>query len=424
MKNVDFLIIGGSAAGTTAADIVRSLMPDASITIVSDENHEQYSRVLLPHYTRRRIERGQVFLKKPGWYEQRNIDLAKGVKATKLESDDHIVGCDNGEQYKFKKLLLAIGGDVIKLNVPGADLKNVLYMRTIEDGDQIIECASKAQKAIAVGGGFVSLDFVTSFKANGVEDITILVKDPYYWAGKLDEQSSKTIQNVLVKNGIKIVTEEETQEIISGTQGIASGLVTKKGNNFDADIIGVGIGIRSDLSWLQDSGIKIDKSIVTNEYLQTNLPDVFAAGDCAQFMDVVFGLSHLVGTWANATSQGAVVAKNMVNSFSGGKVGEKSVYETASSYSDTFFEGSYTFIGMTSQDYADEIITRGSVNLGKVSRIFIKNFEGTTRIVGASVINNTPEVPVLTRAVKEKINVKSFKQNLGDVTFELSKIHG
>src|SRR3989338_9899012 len=98
MKSVDYLVIGGSAAGTTAAEVIRGLKPDASITIVTDENHEQYSRVLLPHYTRRKIKREQVFLKKPEWYGEKLIELIKGTRAIKLDSGKHRVQLSNGEE--------------------------------------------------------------------------------------------------------------------------------------------------------------------------------------------------------------------------------------------------------------------------------------------------------------------------------------
>ena len=112
MKNVDFLIVGGSAAGTTAAEVIRQLNPQSSVTIITDENHEQYSRVLIPHYIRGKVSRDQVFLKKPEWYEEKGIELIKGIKVIKLDSGGHKVDLSNGEQIGYKKLLVAIGGDV------------------------------------------------------------------------------------------------------------------------------------------------------------------------------------------------------------------------------------------------------------------------------------------------------------------------
>src|SRR3989338_5040224 len=134
MRSTDFLIIGGSAAGTTAAETIRNNLPKSSITIVTDENHEQYSRVLLPHYIRGKVAREQVLL--------------KGLKAESLELSRKEVRLSNGEVYKYSKLLIAIGGDVIKLDVPGAGSANILYLRTIEDADLLIKVSKKSKKGL------------------------------------------------------------------------------------------------------------------------------------------------------------------------------------------------------------------------------------------------------------------------------------
>lgn len=432
MNKTDYLIVGGSAAGTTAAEVIRGLKPDASITIVTDEPHEQYSRVLLPHYTRKKIQREQVFLKKPEWYVQKSIGLLKGNRVKSLENSKKLVTLESGEEIAYGKLLIAIGGDVVRLSVPGADLGNVLYLRTIEDGDATIKYATGAKKALVVGGGFISLDFATSFKANGVEDIKILVREPFFWSGKLDRVSSEIIVDILNKNGVEVIIGEEVDHFEAKNDSIAllqnddrkdsgrarmtvGAAVTKSGKNFDCDVVGVGIGIRSDVAWLNGSGIKIESGIVTNEFMQTNLEDIYAAGDCAQFHDLTFDTSHTLGNWANATGQGKIAGENMAKD-------EKLAYETASSYSDSFFEGHYSFIGVTLEDFADEVIGRGSKEAGKMTRIFIKTLQGVTRIVGASVINNPVEIGPLTGAVKGKVDISAHMEKLKDPNFDLKEL--
>src|SRR3990170_4460699 len=116
MKQVDFLIVGGSAAGTTAAEVIRLLNPQSSVTIITDETHEQYSRVLIPHYIRGKVQRDQVFLKKANWYSEKNIELVRGTKAVSLDPESHRVKVSNSKEYQYVKLLIAIGGDVVKLN--------------------------------------------------------------------------------------------------------------------------------------------------------------------------------------------------------------------------------------------------------------------------------------------------------------------
>jgi len=420
MKSVDFLIVGGSAAGTTAAEVIRQLNPQASITIITDENHEQYSRVLIPHYIRMKVSRDQVFLKKPQWYKEKGIELVKGVKAVSLESESHRVRVSNDEEYQYKKLLIAIGGDVNRLNIAGSDLSNIFYLRTIEDADSVIAAAKKSKKGLVVGGGFVSLDFATGFRVNGVEKVVILTRDPYFWSAHLDPESGRLMKNLLSKNGVEIMTEEEADSFFG--QDNVEEAVTKSGRKLSADVVGVGIGIKTDLEWLIKAGIKTNRAILTNEYLETNLADVYAAGDCAEFHDVFFERQHIMGNWANATSQGAAVGKTMVHSASSGQVGQRTVYETISSYSDTFFDNSYSFIGVTDEKFADEVIVRGSVDSGKMARIFIKKMNGSMRIVGATVINDPAEVGPLTTVVKSKIDVSTHIEKLSDQSFDLKHV--
>ncbi|OGD87399.1 hypothetical protein A2870_01490 [Candidatus Curtissbacteria bacterium RIFCSPHIGHO2_01_FULL_41_11] len=434
MKRTDFLIVGGSAAGTTAAEVIRGLTPNSSITIITDEPHEEYSRVLLPQYITHKVTRETLFLKKTLWYEENKIELVKGARVVSLDSKTHRLKNERGEEYQFGKLLIAVGGYPLKLSVPGDDLENIHYLRTLEDADRFIEtCKSgpsrlrvhpegsprgASKKGVIVGGGLVSLDFAEGMKANGIGEVTILVREPYYWAGKLDFDSSRIIKSELEKNGVRVVAGEEVEkfEPIAGLHPVrVVGVVkTKSGKTFGCDVVGVGIGIKSDFSWLEGSGIKIDKAIVTNEYLETSLPDIYAAGDCAQFHDVIFEREHIMGNWANATSQGAAVARTMS--------GVKTLFESASSYSDTFFEGKYSFLGVTDEKFADEVVERGTFEAGKKTRIFIKTIGGLMRIVGATIINDPAEVSPLTSAVKKKIDISAHYKKLGEPEFNMKDL--
>lgn len=417
MKSVDFLIIGGSAAGTTAAETIRNLEPEAKIAIVTDEAYEQYSRVLLPNYVRHQISREQMFLKKPEWYKEKKIDLVKGDKAVGLDTKSKKIKVSSGWEIEYGKLLITVGGYVVPLSIPGADVDGVVYMRTIEDGEKIIEKSKGAKKAVIIGGGFIGLEFSSCFRFNGVSEVTTLVRGNYYWSKKLDEESSRVVVGILEKNGIVVKTEEEPDHLESAGGKLVA-VVTKSGNRYEADVVGVGIGIKSDFSWLDGSGIEISKGIVTNEYLETNVADVYAAGDCAEFYDSVFERKHLVGNWTNATSQGLAVGKTMS--------GQRTKFETASSYSINFFaspnHGSCSFIGVTDADFADYVFVRGSFEEGKVTRMFVKKYNGISRIVGATVVNCPSDVGPITMAVKNRVDVASKLEDLKRTDFDFKQL--
>lgn len=428
MRREDFLIIGGSAAGTTAAGVIRNLRVDASVAIICEEPYELYSRVLIPHYIRHRVNREQVFLKKPQWYAEEKIEFLKGVRVESLDCQKKEVKLSSGDTINFGKLLIAVGGKAIPFDAPGSNLENIFYMRTIDDADRIISAASKAKSGIIIGGGFIGLEFASCFQANGIKDIKILVMEPYFWQGKLDEVSSKVLTNTLEKNGIKILTNEEAAEFRGSTPNrgrtpIVTEVITKSGRKFEAQIAGIGIGIKPDIEWLRNSGIEINRGILTNEYLETNVADIFAAGDCAEFKDVIFERQHILGNWANATNQGSAVGKTMAHSTGSGPLaGAKTVFETVSSYSINFFDGSCSFIGETDEKFADEIVCRGSVGNGKMIQIYIKTIGGVMRTVGATVINNVSEVAVLANIIKSKKDVSGYEEKFSDVNFDLTDV--
>ena len=410
MHHFDYLIIGGSAAGTTAAENIRNLDGNCSIGIITEEPHRLYSRILIPHYLKDRIPQDRLFLKTPQFYQEKNIQLITATRVLGVQPLKRVVGTSSGKEYSYNKLLLATGGKVNKWQVPGSDKSGIFYLRTYEDGVAVREAMRTAKKAVVVGGGFISLEFTTSFILAGI-DTTVLVREPYYWANILDEPSGKLIANLLEKNGAKVLTEEEVEKVELNSE--VKSVVTKKGTKLGADIIGVGIGIHIDLDYLKDTGIETQKGILTNEFLQTNAPDVFAAGDAAEFQDVLFGRRHMMGNWANAKAQGEAVATNMVANSSQKAVDGKLPFETASTYSINFFDNNLSFVGVVDGKAADDVITRAQEN--STGRILVKN----SRIIGATLINRAKEQGILVDLVKKRADISKALEKLADPNFEL-----
>jgi NADPH-dependent 2,4-dienoyl-CoA reductase/sulfur reductase-like enzyme len=269
-----------------------------------------------------------------------------------------------------------------------------------------------AKKGVIIGGGFIGLEFAECFKKMGME-VTIVDGSDYYWGNRLDQDSSQVLEKVLEANGIKVFAGELVEKFLpkAGDSSKVGAVVTKSGREFECDVVGIGIGIKSEFGWLEGSGLKIGSGIITNEYLETSLADVYSAGDCVQFFDVIIQAPHLVATWTNATIQGTVVGKTIA--------GQKTVFEAVSAYTTSFFGASVSFIGMTEHDFADEIIGRGSVKAGRMAQIFVKRYGLQTRIIGAIIINDFNEVAPITAAIKNRTDVSSNLQKLPDLNFDL-----
>ena len=186
-KNVDYLIIGGGIAGTTAAETIRELDASGTIAIVSDEPYRLYSRIMLskPNFFLEKIPFDQVWLKKDEWYAEKRVELLSGRKAVGMGVPKKILTLDNGEKINFKKMLLAIGGCARKWNVQGTEKKGVFYLRTLDDAKSIIAAVKSAKQAVAIGGGFVSFEMCEMLRLAGV-GVTLVIRESYYWEPLLE----------------------------------------------------------------------------------------------------------------------------------------------------------------------------------------------------------------------------------------------
>ncbi len=414
-KTVDFLILGGGIAGTTAAETIRQVLPDASIAIATNEGERLYSRVLLPHFLRKKIEFEQVYLRTPQSYLDHKIELFLSYKAVKLNCQDKLVEFENGERITYQKLLIATGGRVKKLDIPNSDLEGIFYLRTAADAKAVANQMSQAKKAVVVGGGFIAMEFAHAFATGGLAT-TLLVREPYFWQNALDEQSGKLLEQILSKAGVEVINNEEVDHFEG--EGRIRSVMTKSGKQIEAEIVGIGVGIESDLSFTDDTGIVLESGgIVTDEHLQTSVADAWAAGDVAYFKDVILNKNHKLGNWTNAMLQGNVAGENMAHSASSGQAGGGKVLETVSAYSITFFDSNVTFLGDTTKDEATQVFQRGSLEEGSVGQVFMRDLQ----VVGATLINRIVERSPLSALIKGKIKIKN-PQVLSGSKFDLGTL--
>lgn len=407
MNKVDFLILGGGIAGTSAAETIRNQDQNASITILTEEADRLYSRVLLPHYLRGENTFESLYVRTPISYIDKKIELKTTTKVSKLDLTHKQVATESGEVYEFGKLLVATGGKVNRLTIPGADLKGIFYLRTIVDAGAIMSYLPSCQNALVLGGGFIGMEFAQSFVKNGLKT-TAIIREKYFWENVVGENSGKLLSEILTSNGVDLISQAQAVEFTGSTKLI--GLKLSDGQEVKADIAGVGVGIHLELDHLQDSGLVIKKGVVTNEYLETSVPDVWAAGDIAEFYDVVFGKYHTLGNWANASAQGRSVGLNMA--------GIKTVFETTSMYSINVFGNNFSFLGDPAADEKTETIERGDISSKKLARFLLRD----SVVVGASLINMPVERNIINKLIKEKIKLTASVEQLADANFDLTTL--
>jgi len=407
MKKFDYLIIGGGIAGTSAAEEIRSKDSQGSIAIITDEPYQLYSRVQLPHYLRNEIKKEAIFIRNSKSYQEKNIQLFTSTSVARLNPTEKKVFTSNEKEFSYNKLLIASGGKVNRLNILGNDLEQIVYLRTLEDAIKVKDLMKKSKKAVSIGGGFIGIELAQSFVMNNLET-TVVVREKAFWESMVGENIGKLLSQILIRNGVELVTEAEVDEFV-GKEKLKK-VKLKDGREISADLVGVGIGIKLNTKYLKDSGLKINKGVVTNEFLETSVSGVWAAGDIAEFYDPLFKRYHSLGNWANASLQGRTVGINMA----GGKI----AFETTSMYSINIFDSNFSFLGDPTIDEETQILERGSVAEGKLARILIKD----EIITGVSLINMPVERNSFRNLIKNKIKISLYKDKLSDSSFDLSAI--
>lgn len=381
-----YVIIGGGIAGTTCAEELRKLDPKGDITLISEEYHALYSRVLLPHYIKEKIPRERVFLKKESWYAEQKIDWLTGEIVLRVDAKNKSIELLSGRELGYDKLLIATGGEV---SLMAEDLPGVSYLRTLDDADHLVELLRslpKDSRAAIYGGGFIAIEYLNIF-AHFQIPTTIAYRGAHMWSRGISDQAGELIRKQLIEKGVEVV-EKATIIETNGAKNIES--ITLLDQKYPCDILGVGVGVEPHFSFLKDSGIDVHDGILANQFLETNIKDIFAAGDVAEFFDERYGRHVVLGNWMNAQSQGRCAAKNMV--------GEHVAFDLVSSYAINILGLEVIFIGDVSRAHADSSRLIGSVEQGGVTEVFVRN----NQLVGAILVGRNTDRTILTKLIQEK----------------------
>jgi NAD(P)H-nitrite reductase large subunit len=406
-SKVDFLVVGGGIAGTTAAEILRQ-HTDASILIVTEERYPLYSRVRLPDYLIDKIPREKVFLKDETWYRDKGIDLLREASVEELSPKERYARLSNGMTVQYDRALLATGGASRRLRCPGFELDGIYYLRTLEDAERIRSAIKTARKAVVIGGGFIGLELASCFIQKGLETVMVL-RESQFWPVHLDTESAQMIEDTLRQKGVVIHYSDSIKEFWGNTH--TQRIILASGKSYGSDLVGVGIGIDRLPPFLhQTNGLHYKRGILTDEFLRTSDFYVYAAGDAAEFYDTQKGHPNVIGNWTNAAEQGRIVGLNMA--------GEKTIFRSVGSYVIRIFGLNVGFVGDTTWLPGTQIIRRGSVGEGGYVRLFLR--DGVIR--GATLINQTHEVRPIIELIRREIQVEHLRSNLTDIGYDLESL--
>ncbi len=381
------IILGGGIAGTTAAEELRKMNADVAITIIEQEHHALYSRVLLPHYVKGKIPREKVFLKTWEWYQNKNIEIMPGVRVEAIDISNRFVKTTEGRELPFDALILAGGGE---LNVIGGEPRGVSYLRGVDDADELIGLIRETlmhpegdRHGVVYGGGFIALEYINIFQHFGIL-CDVVIRGSGFWSSLLSQHSQSVLAKKAIDGGVALHCNEPELNILGDRE--VTGVKLSSGTDLPCSILGVGIGMHPDQSFYRDNGIEIDRGIVVNEYLETAHPMVYAIGDTAEFIDTVVDRRVVYGNWMNAQTQGRIVAKTIL--------GERTPFSLVSSYSTNLLGMQMVFIGDVDKKTADEI--RQTVATDATSA---EEFYRAGKLVGAVLIGDISSRATITKRI-------------------------
>ena len=388
-----YVIIGNGVAGTTAAETLRKLDPNCSIHLLTNEPYPLYNRVSLPRFLQGVLPEQKVMIRNFEWHEQRNIQLVTETLVTTVNTDERVVVTNRGHHLPYDALLVATGGWANPLRVPGAQgTKHIYNFVTLDDTKEIIARMLESRTAVAFGGSFIAYELCDGFAIRKL-NTTWIMRGPYWLRNCLDPDGGEVVRNIAKKFNVEVIHGDEIASVVP-QNGVPGYVKTKQGRQIQADVIGVGLGITLNTQILAGTPVQVRVGIVVNEYLETSVPGVYAAGDVAEFFDPTIGYHHVMGTWDNAMAHGRIAGTNMA--------GGHQVYVDVPTYTSPLFDVNIAVVGTAESNNPElEYITRREPG-EKGNENYRKLFFREHKLVGVLMIGSPKGRKKLVEIVKNQ----------------------
>jgi NADPH-dependent 2,4-dienoyl-CoA reductase/sulfur reductase-like enzyme/nitrite reductase/ring-hydroxylating ferredoxin subunit len=325
------VIVGGGAAGFAAAEMLRRRGYRQPVTMISADDAGPYDRPnISKDYLAGSAPEEWIPLRQPDWYTDTRIDLVTGRRVVRLQPDARAVELDDGQRLTYGALLLATGASPIRLDVPGAQLPHVYYLRTLHDSRRIIERATQARRALVVGASFIGLEVAASLRARNLE-VHVVAPEEIPMQRVLGAELGRFVRSVHEQHGVQFHLGQTVTAIAEQS------VTLKNGSKIAADLVVVGIGVRPNLDVAEQAGLRMDRGVVVDEFLRTSAPGIWAAGDIARWPDRYSSSAIRVEHWVVAERHGQAAARNML--------GELQPYTAAPFFWSTHYDVTVGYVG-------------------------------------------------------------------------------
>lgn len=297
-----YVIIGNGVAGTTAAEYIRKNDEQGTITIITEEDLPFYSRIRLNEYVSGEVSEGDLVVRKAEWYRDQRLVLKLETRISGAKPDEKMVVAENQEEFPYDVLLIATGSHSFIPPISGSDTRGVYALRTIRDARAISRVGKGIEEVVVIGGGLLGLEAGNALRKMG-KKVTVVEFFPRLLPRQLDGEGAGRLQAMMEEMGFSFRLGAKTQEIVGGA-GV-EGVMLEGGERLPAEMVIISAGVRPNMELAQPLGLEQDKGIKVDEHLLTNQPNIYAAGDVAEFRGMPYGI------WSAASEQGKIAGTNM-----------------------------------------------------------------------------------------------------------------
>lgn len=304
-------IIGNGIAGITAARYLRKLSSGCHISVISSETRHFYSRTALMYLYMGHLTYENLKPYEDRFWQQNRITLLHD-HVNQIDFTQQCLHCSSGKVVYYDKLLLATGSKSNTLNCPGHNLQGVQGLYSLQDVQLMQQHTQGITHAVVAGGGLIGIEVAEMLRSKGI-GVTFLVRENSYWNSILPPEESDMLNRHIRAHGVNLLLDTQIQAILPDEHGHVRAVMTTTGAEIACRFVAVTIGVQPNVDFLRQTGLEIDRGILVNQYLQTNLPNVFAAGDCAQLRQPLPGRKAIEQVWYTGRMQGITAALNLLN---------------------------------------------------------------------------------------------------------------
>ena len=402
---MQYAIVGNGVAGVTAAQAIARADPSAQVHIYGAEPVAYYVRPRLWEFIAGETDVDALIFRPQEWYAERGIHLHLGARVTSLDPAAHRIGLADGSSVTFDRLLLAMGSRSFVPPFEGKDKQGVFSLRSLDDALAIKDYAQGVSSAVVVGGGLLGLETARALLSAGLS-VTVLESAPYLMPRQLDRQGAQVLKTYLETVGLRLIlTSAETQAILGDER--ATGVRLKDGQVVEGELVLISTGIRSQVELAQKAGFQVKHGVVVDEHLCTSAPDVYAAGDVAEFEGRVYGIIPA------AIEQARVAAANMMHAGSavyGGTVPATTLKVAGIDLS---------CLGDATADGDEVLVLRRSDEAAcTYRRLALRD----GKIVGAILIDDKKSTQPLKQLIATGRDVSAYVDRLLDKSFDLKAL--